>query len=82
MLQPLYHKFTDHYPEFLFGYRVTDLFIKISVLDKRSTKAKKTIINLDSTQDEVKMAWYTLLKELDPLCQSKQPTVTEVSVTS
>lgn len=72
MLLFLYHKFTLHYPGFLFGYKVTDLAIKLSVLDKRSGRARKSLLELESSQDELKLAWYTLLKELDPHVQATE----------
>ena len=66
MLYDLYNKFSTHYPGYLFGYRYTDLAIKLSVLDKNCRVARKTVINLEATEDEAKLAWYTLLKELQP----------------
>ncbi len=66
MLKELYNKFSKHYPEFLFGYKSTDLWISISVFDKRTHKAKLDKLSLDSSEKEIKLAWYTLLKELAP----------------
>ena len=61
-LQQLYTKFTQHYPTYRFGYRVTDLWISLSVMDRHG--ARKDKVNLDSTEQELKLAWYKLLKEL------------------
>lgn len=72
MLLNLYHKFTNHYPEFLFGYRYTDLAIKLSIIDKRTKQVSRTVISLTSSETETKLAWYTLLKELDPYVQATE----------
>lgn len=68
-LQQLYTKFTQHYPTYRFGYRVTDLWISLSVMDKY--KAKKDKVALDSTEDQLKLKWFQLLKELDPNASSQ-----------
>jgi hypothetical protein len=64
MIQSLYHKFTEHYPNYKFGYKVTDLWISLSVMDKRGAKLDK--VALDSTEEQIKISWYKLLKELNP----------------
>jgi hypothetical protein len=65
MLNILYHKFSDHYTDYRFGYQTGPLFTRISVQDKRSNRAKMDNIPLDATEKEIKMGWYTLLKELE-----------------
>jgi hypothetical protein len=64
MLMGLYHKFTDHFPGYLFGYRVHELYLRLSVQDKRTGRAKMDTVNLEATEPELKLAWYKLLKEL------------------
>lgn len=63
-LHTLYNKFTQHYPTYRFGYKVTDLWISLSVMDKRGAKLDK--VALDSTEEQIKYNWYRLLKELNP----------------
>ena len=70
MLQTLYTKFTQHYPTYRFGYRVTDLWISLSVMDKY--KATKDKVALDSTEDQLKLKWFQLLKELNPNAEAIQ----------
>lgn len=65
MLQHLYKKFTDHYgTEFYFGYATKDLYNKLSVQDRRNGKVKIEPVAKDSTEEEIKLQYWKMMKEL------------------
>lgn len=64
LLYDLYTKFTDHYPDYYFGYADKELYIKLSVQNKHTNQTRLEPMAKDATEDEFKLQWYKMMKEL------------------